>query len=502
MNGMPLLSQVSVQDQDPKILVDSLSAPSEPRRTGIWARLRPETFEKAVLVSDFFILVCLCLLSDIAYQVAGAGTPATRTASIGFGFIFAVNFITFMSIRKNYSLKRLLRFSRQAREFTAVWLMIFGMLTFVAFTMKIGTEFSRGSAFTFFLAGFAVFMVWRMAVTSMARAAVANGAFAKKRIIVVAEQGQIAVSRPLVEIVRHGCLPVRTFEISHSEMTSPGITTSLGAKLAQLILDARSERVEDVYLLVGWHHRRKIEAIMDVLAVLPVSVHLVPDDNAARFLNSTIIDMGATWAAELRRAPLTKTEMAAKRLFDLSLSVVAITLLSPVLLAIGLLVKMDSPGPALFFQKRNGFNGHAFEICKFRTMTVMEEGENVRQADRDDPRVTRIGRWLRRLSIDELPQLINVIAGDMSLVGPRPHATCHDSEYEKLIAKYAFRHHVKPGITGWAQVNGFRGGTPRLEMMEQRIEHDIWYINNWTPWLDVKIILQTVLVSLRHPSAY
>jgi undecaprenyl-phosphate galactose phosphotransferase/putative colanic acid biosynthesis UDP-glucose lipid carrier transferase len=153
-------------------------------------------------------------------------------------------------------------------------------------------------------------------------------------------------------------------------------------------------------------------------------------------------------------------------------------------------------------QKRNGFNGHAFNIFKFRTMHVHEDGPVIRQATRNDPRITRIGRWLRKSSIDELPQLFNVILGDMSLVGPRPHATSHNSEYEKLIANYAFRHHVKPGLTGWAQVNGYRGETQQIELMERRVEHDIWYINNWSPWLDLRIVLQTTLLALRQTTAY
>jgi lipopolysaccharide/colanic/teichoic acid biosynthesis glycosyltransferase len=143
------------------------------------------------------------------------------------------------------------------------------------------------------------------------------------------------------------------------------------------------------------------------------------------------------------------------------------------MLVTALLIRLDSRGPVYFQQKRNGFNGDHFDIYKFRTMHVLEDGPAVKQVTRNDPRVTRIGRWLRRSSIDELPQLFNVIRGDMSLVGPRPHAICHNAEYEKLIANYAFRHHVKPGLTGWAQVNGHRGETRHVEQMRRRVEHDL-----------------------------
>ena len=158
-----------------------------------------------------------------------------------------------------------------------------------------------------------------------------------------------------------------------------------------------------------------------------------------------------------------------------------------------MLIKLESSGPVIFSQRRKGFNGREFKIFKFRTMNVLEDGHVIPQARRNDPRVTRVGRILRTTSIDELPQLLNVLRGQMSLVGPRPHAVAHDDGYTKVIAKYAFRQHVKPGLTGWAQVNGFRGETAQLELMERRVECDLWYIKNWSFWLDLRIIVLTVL---------
>jgi Undecaprenyl-phosphate glucose phosphotransferase len=295
---------------------------------------------------------------------------------------------------------------------------------------------------------------------------------------------------------------VKTCEVSKAEIASLGTTSSLRSKLAGVVQIAKEQRIEDVYLLFDWQHRRTIDGILDALAVLPISVHLVPDESAARFLNHPVATIGGTWTAELRRAPLSRTELAAKRFFDVSLSTAALLALLPLMLITALLIKIDSRGPVFFRQKRNGFNGRAFDIFKFRTMHVSEDGPVIVQATRNDPRVTNLGRWLRRSSIDELPQLFNVIWGDMSLVGPRPHATSHNSEYEQLIANYAFRHHVKPGLTGWAQVKGYRGETRQIEQMKARVEHDLWYINNWTPWLDLRIVLQTIVVALRQTTAY
>jgi exopolysaccharide biosynthesis polyprenyl glycosylphosphotransferase len=245
-----------------------------------------------------------------------------------------------------------------------------------------------------------------------------------------------------------------------------------------------------------------VEQVLDVLRILPLPVRLVPDENIERFLATPMLEVGTTWAAELKRAPLSVAEQALKRVFDVLAAGIGIILLSPLMLTAVLLIRLDSKGPVLFTQTRNGFNGRSFRILKFRTMSVLEDGPQIRQATRNDPRITSVGRWLRRMSIDELPQLFNVLGGSMSLVGPRPHAAAHNSEYERLVANYAFRYHVKPGISGWAQVNGFRGETPSVDLMERRVELDLWYVTNWSFWLDVRILWKTLGLGLWQSSAY
>jgi exopolysaccharide biosynthesis polyprenyl glycosylphosphotransferase len=187
-----------------------------------------------------------------------------------------------------------------------------------------------------------------------------------------------------------------------------------------------------------------------------------------------------------------------KRLLDIVVSVGAIIALLPMFFIVALAIKLDSPGPVLFMQTRHGFNGRRFKILKFRTMTVLEDGATILQAVLGDRRVTRIGAWLRKTSIDEIPQFFNVLLGDMSVVGPRPHAVAHDNYYADLISRYAFRHHVKPGITGWAQINGCRGETPTVHSMKQRVDLDIWYVDNWSLLRDLYIILRTALEVMRR----
>jgi exopolysaccharide biosynthesis polyprenyl glycosylphosphotransferase len=183
------------------------------------------------------------------------------------------------------------------------------------------------------------------------------------------------------------------------------------------------------------------------------------------------------------------------------IAVGAVVALSPLLLLVACLIKLDGPGPVFFLQRRYGYNQRTFRIVKFRTMMVMEDGSDIKQATRGDGRITRIGRWMRRWNIDELPQLFNVLRGDMSLVGPRPHALSHNQAYEKQIRLYARRHNVKPGITGWAQVHGYRGETDNARMLK-RVEYDLYYIENWSLLLDVQILMRTLTSAHSYRNAY
>jgi undecaprenyl-phosphate galactose phosphotransferase/putative colanic acid biosynthesis UDP-glucose lipid carrier transferase len=207
-------------------------------------------------------------------------------------------------------------------------------------------------------------------------------------------------------------------------------------------------------------------------------------------------------AIELQRAPLSEVQRLLKRITDVIVASFGLVFFLPLMAIAAIAIKLDSPGPVVFQQIRKGFNGKQFHILKFRTMTVQENGPNVVQATRDDLRVTTIGRLLRSSSIDELPQLWNVLKGDMSLVGPRPHALAHDNYFESLLSDYAFRHHVKPGITGWAQCNGARGAMPSIEHTAERVKLDLWYINNWSLWLDLLILVKTLVEVLRRRNAY
>ena len=264
---------------------------------------------------------------------------------------------------------------------------------------------------------------------------------------------------------------------------------------------ARSNSVDCVLLALPWSDASRRSLICERLQSIPIRVSLLPDQHVDAVF-STSRRLAPECTVDLQRPPLSSSELAVKRVFDLLVASALLLALAPLFLLVGLLIKLDSSGPVFFSQRRRGFNGQDFRIFKFRTMHVMEDGQVVAQARRDDPRVTRVGRILRSTSIDELPQLLNVLYGQMSLVGPRPHAVAHDDGYTKMIANYALRQHVKPGLTGWAQVNGYRGETAQMELMERRVECDLWYIKNWSFWLDLRILVRTCFELFRGEAAY
>jgi Undecaprenyl-phosphate glucose phosphotransferase len=217
---------------------------------------------------------------------------------------------------------------------------------------------------------------------------------------------------------------------------------------------------------------------------------------------SRITQFGNMVTMRIFQSPLTPFNRAIKRAFDVAAAIAGLIVISPLFVIVSLAIKLDSRGPVFFRQTRHGYNNEPIRVLKFRSMTVMEEGDNFRPVTRHDPRVTRLGRLLRHTNIDELPQLFNVLVGDMSLVGPRPHATSQNEVFAELISSFSRRHNVKPGITGWAQVNGYRGETDTLEKMLRRVEHDLYYIDNWSLLLDLKIIVMTLFSRKVYWNAY
>jgi putative colanic acid biosynthesis UDP-glucose lipid carrier transferase len=273
-------------------------------------------------------------------------------------------------------------------------------------------------------------------------------------------------------------------------------------QLDELLKDVQGSNIDYVFLTYSGNQQEEIIQAVNALADSTASVYLAPNVFLSDLLGSQWITLGNMPMITINDHPFYGTHWLLKKLEDMLLGTLIFICILPLLFIIAIAVKLSSPGPALFKQRRYGLNGEVIQVLKFRTMITQDDGPVVIQARKDDDRITPIGRFLRKTSLDELPQFINVLQGTMSIVGPRPHAVSHNEHYRKLINGYMLRHKVKPGITGWAQVNGLRGETDTLDKMKSRIDFDLFYINHWTIWLDLKIIYMTIINGFCGKTAY
>ncbi len=272
--------------------------------------------------------------------------------------------------------------------------------------------------------------------------------------------------------------------------------------LSELPTYVQTHKTDVIFISLPMRQVQRVVDLLDELRDTTASIYFVPDIFVMDLIQSRTADVSGVPVVAMCETPFQGSRGVIKRMMDVSISVVALILLAPFLVVVGLLIKLGSPGPIIFRQRRYGLDGQIIDVYKFRTMSVTEDGARIQQATRDDVRITPIGKFLRRYSIDELPQLFNVLEGSMSLVGPRPHAVAHNEQYRKLIKGYMIRHKVLPGITGLAQVNGCRGETTRLEDMKARIEYDLDYLRQWKPTLDIKILFKTALQVFGDRKAY
>ncbi|WP_326941648.1 undecaprenyl-phosphate glucose phosphotransferase [Actimicrobium sp. GrIS 1.19] len=292
------------------------------------------------------------------------------------------------------------------------------------------------------------------------------------------------------------------FEDRDPSRHPPGLKVPLLGKMDSIAAYVREHNIKMLFISLPMSAQPRINKLLDELQDTTVSIYFLPDIYTFDLMQARFDNIGGVPVVAICETPFTGINSLIKRASDILLALLIQLLLLPVMLIIALAVKLTSPGPVIFKQRRYGLYGEEITVYKFRSMTVVEDGAKVVQATKDDMRVTRVGRFLRSSSLDELPQFINVLQGRMSIVGPRPHAVAHNEQYRKLIKGYMLRHKVRPGITGWAQVNGLRGETDTLEKMEARIEFDLDYLRNWSLLLDLWIVVRTVKVVLQRENAH
>lgn len=375
-------------------------------------------------------------------------------------------------------------------------LMFFGV---IAFAFKIGDTFSRGAMTTGFLIGATAIVGLRLAAAFTVNMAFRHKVLEGRRALLLSD-GPLPPTLPMQELIQSGVSVHGWFQMP---FTNQGDADgSFQRECDDVRRFARDRGVEDIIVVADPFRESPLARMLDELRILPLRVLLVPRHALGSAIRPPHPRDALGMALTVQTPPFSNAERRAKRILDVVLASILLVGLSPLLLVIGIAIRMDSRGPVLFRQTRQGFCGRPFMIFKFRSMTTTDNGNVIKQAQRGDSRITRVGRFLRETSLDELPQLINVVLGDMSLIGPRPHAVAHDRLYEPQIPAYAWRYHALPGMTGWAQVNGHRGETRDLASMEARVEHDLWYIRNWSIWLDLKILLMTFRAVLKSTNAY
>jgi Undecaprenyl-phosphate glucose phosphotransferase len=405
-----------------------------------------------------------------------------------------------------YRLQGITAMELKLGELAGSWSIVILGLIVAGFLLKISSEFSRVWLAAWFVVALAGMVGARLVLVLFGRRWVAQGRLSRNIAIVGGGEHGERVAAALAKHGGEGLNVLGFFDDRGERVASRlGQIPKVGT-VGDLVTYARYNRVDQIIVALPWAAERRILHILRRLRALPVDIRLAPDLVGFRLNHLGFSHLGGVPLLNVFEKPLTDWHAVAKAIEDRALAAAGLLFLAPLFAVIALAIKLDSRGPVFFRQKRYGFNNHLIGVFKFRSMHhAMTDARAEKLVTKNDPRVTRIGGFLRKTSLDELPQLINVFLGEMSIVGPRPHALsakAADRLYEEVVAEYAARHRVKPGITGWAQVMGWRGETDTIEKIQKRVEHDLYYIENWSLAFDVKILFLTVFALLKTENAY
>jgi Undecaprenyl-phosphate glucose phosphotransferase len=449
-------------------------------------------------VTEFFAVAVTAFAIQFVYQFFVLHRSWELGAANGSAVLLAMLVVLFSLGFHNYSAVR----GQERHAF--LWsglgsaaLAFSAFLTILVF-MQQADQYSRATLiFQAIGVGLAV-AIARTVFYSWLQSAIASHRIDARRVVLIGDDPhRTAFSNRIKE---SGIRTVGSFSFPQSQL--PNAPTAPSHQIRDLISNIRSLLPDDIIILADRTITPATLEFASILAEIPTGVHLAPIDELHILASGQISPFGRVQTIQLSYPPLSTSDLFIKRAFDVVFAFIGLVVLSPLFLVISIAVKIDSRGPVFFRQLRHGLNNEEIRVLKFRSMTCMEDGVDFRGAVENDPRVTRIGRIMRRTNIDELPQLINVLQGHMSIVGPRPHATSHNDIFNKVIAPFPRRHNVKPGITGWAQVNGYRGAADTIEKMKQRVEYDLQYIDNWSFLFDMKIIAMTFFTRRAYLNAY
>lgn len=373
------------------------------------------------------------------------------------------------------------------------WMVLLAALLAIGYATKFSAHYSRRAVFTWAALGPALIVVATLALQELMTRYVRDPSNSRRAVLAGCTESSLALAKRLSHSSHFGMTVDGFFDDRGRERLNVNGDVLLLGKLGDLAAYVRANGVDVIFIALPVRQVARVIDLIDELRDTTASIYYLPDIMVFDLIQARSVVIDGIPALSMCETPFFGYRAIAKRATDVLISATALLLLGPLMLVVAILVRLSSPGPVIFRQRRYGLNGEEIIVYKFRTMTVTEDGAHIVQATDSDPRMTRIGQFLRRYSLDELPQLINVLEGPMSLVGPRPHAVAHNEIYRKLIKGYMLRHKVKPGITGLAQVNGLRGETRTVEQMEARVRFDLEYLRNWSLELDLQILAKTAL---------
>jgi putative colanic acid biosynthesis UDP-glucose lipid carrier transferase len=380
------------------------------------------------------------------------------------------------------------------------WLVIVATLVFIGYATGLSYRYSEKVILTWFIVTPVALIISHLSLLMIASKVRARGYTSTAVIIGANATGRKLAARILE--YPYLLIDLRGFFDDRDEIRKASEQIELLGGVADVATYVTQHNIHMVFISLPMAQQPRITKLLDELKNSTASIYFIPDVHIFELMQARFDNVGGVPVVAICESPFYGIDSILKSVSDFIFAFVALLLLSPLMIGIAVAIRLESPGPVIFQQRRYGLNGEEIIVYKFRSMKVTEDGEHIVQAKKGDKRLTRIGAFLRSTSLDELPQFINVLQGQMSVVGPRPHAVAHNELYRKLIKGYMIRHKVKPGITGWAQVNGLRGETDTLEKMKARIEHDLAYVQNWSLSLDTWIIIRTAWISLRQINAY
>lgn len=450
-------------------------------------------YSSVVIFTDIFVICCASYASYFMYDSLISRIDGWQFHAIFYGLVLSIIFIALAINVGDYLITEL--GTNSTKQLAWHWIVALSLSLMLAFVLKRGDVLPRGALLTTSLVGFLALLINRRVVALAIKRAYVRGLLQPQRLALIGVPLEVARAFQEIGRSRPGIEIAACFEFEDASNITP-------SALENALALGRERKVDAILLALPWSSPVLIETILRNLRQQTLPVLLLPDIQASQYVSKPVVSLSNLPAYVIKRAALTPAEQLEKRAFDIIIATICLALLWPLLITVAIAIKLDSPGPIFFRQRRNGFSNREFAILKFRTMWTMEDGEHVRQTVRHDPRLTSVGAMLRRTSIDELPQLFNVLRGEMSIVGPRPHAVCHNEAWSKSIEYYALRHHIKPGITGLAQVNGFRGEANTYEKLKARIQYDLEYIDRWSFLLDLQILFRTVVVVFFQRTAY